>query len=119
LTQIKEYYVRIKAGDLSCEDKFRPGRRLHVLGKVLCDFLEEFLFVIASLMAQYFIQSKLTSKEILQPELRLQRFSRSWVPHSLSDPEKVDRTAMATDLLNVLHRQASHSFSRIMTEDES
>jgi hypothetical protein len=26
---------------------------------------------------------------------------------------------MATDLLNVLHRQASHSFSRIMTEDES
>jgi hypothetical protein len=85
LSQIKEWRARFKAGDLSCEDQFRTDRPPHVLGKALSDFLEEFPFVTAEIIAQHFNQSKTTIKEILQRELGLQRFSRRWVSHSLSD----------------------------------
>jgi uncharacterized membrane protein len=33
--------------------------------------------------------------------------------------QKADRTVMAIDLSSVLHRQANHSFSQIVTGDES
>jgi hypothetical protein len=87
-TQIKELCARFKAGDLSCEDKFRPGRPLHVLVKALSDFLEDFPFAIAKVITSHFNQSKSTIKEILQWEPELQRFSRRWVPHSFSDAQK-------------------------------
>jgi hypothetical protein len=119
LTQIKEWRACFKAGDLSCEDKVRYGLFPHVLGKALSDFLEEFPFATTGVIAQHFNQSKPTIKEILQQELELQRFSRRWVSHLLSHAQKVDRTAMATDLLTILYRQADYSFSRIVTEDES
>jgi hypothetical protein len=41
------------------------------------------------------------------------------MPHSLSEAQKADRTAMANDLLSVLHSQVDYSFFRIVTEDES
>jgi hypothetical protein len=85
LTQIKEWRARFKAGDFSCENKFRFDLLLHVLGKDLRDFLKEFPFATAGIIAQHFNQSKLTINEILQQELGLQTFSRRWVPHSLSD----------------------------------
>jgi histone-lysine N-methyltransferase SETMAR len=40
--------------------------------------------------------------EILQRELGLQRFSRRWVPHSLSATHKADGKTMSIDLLSVL-----------------
>jgi hypothetical protein len=89
------------------------------LGKALSDFFEEFPFATAEIIAQHFNQSKPIIKEILQQELELQRFSRRWVPYSLSNIQKVDWTAMATDLLSVLYRQADYSFSPIVTGDES
>jgi hypothetical protein len=46
------------------------------LGKALSDFLEEFPFDNAAIIAEQFNQSKSTIKEILQRELGLQRFSR-------------------------------------------
>jgi hypothetical protein len=65
LTQVKEWCDSFKAGDLSCEDKFRPDCPPHVLRKALSDFLEEFPFVTAELIAQHFNQSKSTIREIL------------------------------------------------------
>jgi hypothetical protein len=52
LTQIKKWDARFKAGDLSCEDKFRPGRPPHVFGKDLSHFLQEFLFPTAGLILE-------------------------------------------------------------------
>jgi histone-lysine N-methyltransferase SETMAR len=89
-----------------------------VLAKALSDFLEEFLFASAAIIAEQFSQSKSTIKEILQRELGLQRFSRRWVPHSLSATLKADRKTMLVDLLSVLRRQPEFSFSRIVTGDE-
>jgi histone-lysine N-methyltransferase SETMAR len=119
LTQVKEWRSRFAAGDFSCEDQIRSGRPPHVLGKPLSDFLEEFPFASAGVIAQYFNQSKTTIKEILDRELGLRRFSRRWVPHSLSPAQKVDRMQMSFDLLTLLHEQEKFSFSRIVTGDES
>jgi hypothetical protein len=104
---------------LSCEDKFRPGLPPHGFGKALSDFLEEFPFATAGIIAQYFSQSIPTIKEFLQQECRLQTFARRWVPHSLSDAQKVNWTAMSTDLLSFLPLQADYSFLRSVRKDES
>jgi hypothetical protein len=80
------------------------------LRKALSDFLEEFPFATAGIIAWHSTESKPITKEIVQRELGLQRFSRKWISHWLWDAQKVDRTAMATDLLSVLHRQACCSF---------
>jgi hypothetical protein len=65
LTQIKECRARFKAGDLSCQDKFRLGQPPHILRKILSDFLEEFPFATIGIIAQHFNQSKPTVKEII------------------------------------------------------
>jgi hypothetical protein len=88
-------------------------------GKALSDFLEEFPFSIAGIIAQQFDELKHAIKEIFQRERELRRFSRRWIPHSLSEARKANRTAIAIDLSSVLHRQANHSFSRIATGYES
>jgi hypothetical protein len=97
--QIKEWRARFTVGDLSRQDQFRAGRSLHIFGKALSDFLDEFPVATAGVLAQNFNHSKRTIKEIFQKELGLHRFSRTWVPHSLSDAQKVDMTRLATELL--------------------
>jgi transposase len=113
LTQIKEWRARFKAGDLSCEDKFRSGRPPRILGKAISYFLGEFRFGTAGIIAHHFTQSTPTIKEVLQREFGLQIFSRRWVPHSLSDAHKADRIVMATDLLSVRYPQVGYSFLRL------
>jgi hypothetical protein len=97
----------------------KPGRPLHVLGEPLAEFLEQFPFASAGSIAEHFGLSKPTIREIIERELGLRRFSRRWVPHSLSDSQKADRMTMAISMLGVLNRQAAFSFSRIVTGDES
>jgi hypothetical protein len=96
----------------------QASRPRHVLGKPLFDFLEKFPFANAGVIAQHFSKSRHTIKEILQHELGSRRFSRSSVPHLLSETQEADRTAMTNDLLSVIHRQAGYSFSRSVTSDE-
>jgi hypothetical protein len=48
--------ARFKVADLSCESNVRSDRRLHFLGKGLSDFLEEFHFTTAEIIAQHFNQ---------------------------------------------------------------
>jgi hypothetical protein len=118
LTQIKEWCARFETADLWWEDQSKPGHPLHVLGKALPDFLEEFLFTIAEFIAQDFGQSRQTTKEIIRPGLWLGRFPRRCVPYSLSEAQRADRTAMTNHPLRVLRRKADYSFSRIMTRTE-
>jgi transposase len=66
LSQVKGLRARFATGDLSCRDQFRTGRPPHVLGKALSDFLEEFPFASAAIIAEQFNQSKSTIKGIMQ-----------------------------------------------------
>jgi transposase len=75
LSQVKEWRSSFAAGDLSGQDQIRRGRPRHVLGKPLSDFLEEFPFASAEIIAQHFNQSTHTINEILQQGLGLRRFS--------------------------------------------
>jgi hypothetical protein len=101
------------------QDKFRTDHSLHILRKALSDFLDEFPFATAGVLAEHFNQSRPTTKEITQTELGLHRFSRGLVPNLLSNPQKVDPKSLAIVLLSVLRRQARYSFSWIATRDES
>jgi transposase len=110
LSQVKEWRARFATGDISCQDQFRTGRPPHVLAKDLSDFLEEFPFTSAAVIAEQFNQSKSTIKEILQREFGLRRFSGRWVPRSLSATQKADRKKMSIDLLSILPRQPDFLF---------
>jgi hypothetical protein len=90
-----------------------------VLGTDLSQFLEEFPFATAGLLAQHFGESKHTIKEKFNSELGLRMFSRRWVPHSLSDSQKVDRMMKARHILDGLLEQKDKSFNCIVTDDES
>jgi hypothetical protein len=71
LSQVKEWRSSFANGDLSCQDHIRPGRHPRVLGKALSDFLEEFPFTSAGIIAQNFGQSKPIIKQILKHDLGL------------------------------------------------
>jgi hypothetical protein len=102
LPQVKEWRSRFAKGDLSCQDEITPSRPPHVLAKALLDFLEEFPFANAGIIAQNFAQSKPTIKQIFNYGLRIRRFSRRWVPHSLSESQKADGKTLAIDMLSLL-----------------
>jgi hypothetical protein len=118
LTQIKEWRARFETGDLSCENQSGPSHPPHVFGKALPDFLEEFPFPTGEVIAKHFDQSNHTIKEIPQPELGPRKFLLRSVPHSLSEVQNGNPTAMRHDLLSVLHREVDYSLSRIVTIDE-
>jgi hypothetical protein len=119
LASVEEWLSPFASGNRSCQDRFKAGRPVHVLGKPLSDFLEEFPFASAGVIAQYFLLSKSPIKHIIEREIGLQRFSRRWLWHSLSESQKADRVAMASDLLTLLRGQARFSFSPIVTVDKS
>jgi hypothetical protein len=56
---------------------------------------------------------------MLERELGLRKFSRRWVPHSLSDSQKVDRMRKARYMLDVILEQTDKSFSCLITGDDS
>jgi hypothetical protein len=54
LIQIKEWRARFETSNLSCDDQSRPGHPPHVWRKALSDFLQEFPFATAGIIAQHF-----------------------------------------------------------------
>jgi hypothetical protein len=82
-----QYWVaRFASGDTSCEDVSRPGRPLTDLAEPLRLFLDDYPFASALMVSRHFSVSAIAVKEILARDLGLRRFTRRWVPHTLSDP---------------------------------
>jgi hypothetical protein len=119
LSQVKKWCVRFTEGDLTCSDQMRTGRPDHRLGTELSQFLQEFPFATARQLGKHFNESKNTIKATFERELWLRKFSRRWVPHSLSESQKVDRIRKARHMLDFLQEQTDKSFNYIMTGDES
>jgi hypothetical protein len=90
-----------------------------MLGTDLSQFLEEFPFATAMRLVEHFNESKHMSKAILERELGLQKFSRRWMPDSLSDSQKLDRIRKARYMLDVLRGQTDKSVNCIIIGDES
>jgi hypothetical protein len=67
---------------------------------------------------KHFLMTASTAKEILQGELRLRKFSRRWVPHSLNDPRKFARVDAAKEMLRILQESETNDFDDIARHDE-
>jgi hypothetical protein len=65
-------------------------------------FLQKYFFASARIIAKRFLTTASLAKEILQRELGTRTFSRRWVPHSLSDAQKVARVEAAKEMLRIL-----------------
>jgi hypothetical protein len=70
-------------------------------------------------MSTHFRISPPTVKEILGRELGLEKFSRRWVAHLLSDDHQKCRIAGSHELLSLLRACAESNFDTISTGDES
>jgi hypothetical protein len=60
-----------------------------------------------------------TMKDFLARELELCKFTRRWVPHSLSEGQKNEWATQSRLLLGLLQRHQTADFSAIAIEDES
>jgi hypothetical protein len=58
-------------------------------------------------------------KEILARDLGLRKFTRRWVPHTVSDPQKVKRIETSIELFHILNAMEVDSVDGITTGDES
>jgi transposase len=104
LSAIGRWVSRFKKGFAKCEDDSRRGRPPSDLGSSVTAFLMEFPFASAQRMSRHFPTSHHTIKEILSRELGLSKFSRRWVPHTLSDDQKVNHVQDSRALLAILQR---------------
>jgi hypothetical protein len=84
ISQIKIWLQELRNGDLSCKDSPRSERPLWPLGPRLEAFMQKYPFASAGIIAQRFLTTVPTIKDILQRELGMRKFSRGWVPHFLS-----------------------------------
>jgi hypothetical protein len=99
-SQIKIWLQKFRNGDLSCKDVSHTGRQSLSLGPQLVAFLQKHPFARARVLAQHFLMSVLTIREMLQ-RAGIKRFSRRWMPHFRS-PFK--------ELLVLKHQQRCHKF---------
>jgi hypothetical protein len=95
LFQIKIWLLGFKTGNLSCSDLPRVRRPPVILGPQVEAFLHKCPFESVRIIVKRSLTPASNVKEILQTELGMRKFSRRWVPHSLSDAEQVARSEAA------------------------
>jgi hypothetical protein len=105
LPQIKIWLQRFRTGDLSCSDLSRAGRPPLTSGPQVEAFRQKYPFASTCIIANYFLTTSSTVKEILQRELGMRNFSRRWVPHSMSDAQNVARVEAAKETLRICRNQ--------------
>jgi hypothetical protein len=104
VSQIKIWFQKFRNGDLSCKDSPRSGRHLLTLWPQLEAFMQKYPFASARVIAQHFITTVLTIKDILQRELGMRRFSRRWVPHFPSPAQSCLRQSIKNNIASSTRR---------------
>jgi hypothetical protein len=110
---------RFPSGDTSCEDLSRLGWPLTVLAEPFRLFLQDYHFASARMLSRHLNVCATTVKEILHRDLCFKKFTRRWVPHTLSDPQKLKRVETSAELLQILNDLQTDSFDGITPGDES
>jgi hypothetical protein len=65
--------------------------------------MQKYSFTSARVIAQHFLRTVPTIKDILQRELGMRKFLRRWVLHFLSPAQKVVRVEASKIILRVLN----------------
>jgi hypothetical protein len=109
---VQHWLACFESGDTSCEDISRPGRFLTDLAEAFRLFLQDYPFASARILSRHFsvCACATTVKEILIRDLGLKKITRRWVPHALSDRQKVKRVEASTDLVQILNGLEADSF---------
>jgi hypothetical protein len=89
------------------------------LAALLEAFLQKYPFASAGMITKHFLVNPHTVKEILQRELGMRKFSRRWVPHSLTSAQKVARVDASIEMLRILQESKVNDFNGVTTGDES
>jgi hypothetical protein len=89
------------------------------LGAQLEVFLGKSAFASAPVIAKHFLANLHTVKEILQRELGMKKFSRGWVPHSLTSAHKVACAGASIEMLRILQESKANDFDGVTTGDDS
>jgi histone-lysine N-methyltransferase SETMAR len=63
--------------------------------------------------------NKDTVRAILRTKLRMRRRKLKWVPHFLTDEQKLQRVNAAKEMLKILSADEKHDFKHIITGDET
>jgi hypothetical protein len=115
-----QYWVaRFESGDTSCEDLSQPGRPLTTLAEPFRLLLQNHPFASARMLSRHLNVCATTVKEIFDHDLGFKKSTRRWVPHTLSDPQKLKRVETSADLLQILNDLQADCFDGITTGDES
>jgi hypothetical protein len=89
------------------------------LGPQFEAFLEKYPFASARAIAKHLLVTISTVRKILKRESGMEKFSRLWVPHSLSSAQKVSRVEPSKEMLNIRQESETNYFDGIATGDES
>jgi hypothetical protein len=89
VSQIKIWLQQFRNGDLSYKDSLHSGRPLLTLGPQFEVFMQKYSLASARVIAQHFLTTVPTIKDILQRELWMRKSSRRWVPHFLVPHKKL------------------------------
>jgi hypothetical protein len=115
-----QYWVALfQSGNTSCEDILRPGKHVTGLTEPFRLFPQNFPFASASMLSRHFSVYAASAKKILVRDLGLKKFTRQWVPHTLSGHQKVTRGQASNELLQILNDLEADSFDGTATGDES
>jgi transposase len=119
LPAVKRWLRRFREGDTSCENSNRAGKLDTIFGDVLLKFFSKCPFASAKNITSHFDISVSTVKDLLARELELCKFTRRWVPHSLSERQKSEWGTQSILLSDLLQRHQTADFNAIATGDES
>jgi hypothetical protein len=116
LLQTRDWIRGFKDTGLSREDEDRSRRPPPDLTDEIRQQLGKFPFMSAKVLAKHLNTLVSAIGRILKTHLGLEKFSRKWVPHELTEDQKRSRCEISRGLLNGLKNDESTPFSHVATE---
>jgi len=118
LRTIQRWVARFKENDLSVEDRPRTGRpREEIDIGIIEDLLEDDPHISAREIARRLAIHKNRVVDILKNQLQMTKVRARWIPHKLTDSQKISRVLCAKEMLLVVSDPAQHRL--VYTQDES
>jgi hypothetical protein len=112
---VQDWVVRFQSGGTICGDLSRPAKPFTDLAGPFYLFLQVCPLADARILSRHFNVCPATVRKVLARDLGLQKFTRQWVPHTLSEPQKIKRVEASIDLIQILNGLEADSFDGITT----
>jgi len=115
---VYKWVKRFEEGEWDCDDKERSGRPKKNDVKAMIErLLLEDPYQSARSLASALLVDKNTVCRVLRDEMNMKKVNAHWIPHELSDQQKMRRVGVAREMLHVLNNV--RYFSTVLTGDET